>query len=68
MNRDTLKRLPLLAAALLLTGGLGPFIVRNFLATSLIAYGEDAASRDLAVSYAPSSPEVAAAWPRVADC
>jgi tetratricopeptide (TPR) repeat protein len=56
-----LKRLPLLIAVLALAVWLGNSIVKNFLATSLIVYGEDAGSRDQAVAYAPSNPAVVAA-------
>jgi tetratricopeptide (TPR) repeat protein len=56
-----LKRLPLLIAVLALSIWLGNFIIRNFLAASLIAYGEDAASREQALAYAPSNPPVVAA-------
>jgi tetratricopeptide (TPR) repeat protein len=55
------KRLPLLLAVLALSLWLGNFIIRNFLAASLIAYGEDSASREQALAYAPSNPAVAAA-------
>ncbi len=56
-----LKRLPLLIAVIALAVGLGNFIVKNFLAASLIAYGDTDASRDLAADYAPSNPLVIAA-------
>jgi tetratricopeptide (TPR) repeat protein len=56
-----LKRLPLLIAVIALAVWVGDFIVKNFLAASLIAYGEDGASRDRAVAYAPSNPLVVAA-------
>jgi len=55
------KRLPLLIAVAVLAVWLGNFIIGNFLAASLIAYGEDGASRDQAVGYAPSNPLVVAA-------
>jgi cytochrome c-type biogenesis protein CcmH/NrfG len=57
-----LKRLPLLIAVIVLAEWLGVFIVKNFLAAALIAYGRDEASRDLAAGYAPSNPLVVAAW------
>lgn len=56
-----LKRLPLLIAIIALAIWLGDFIIKNFLAASLIAYGEDGASRDQAVAYAPSNSLVIAA-------
>jgi hypothetical protein len=56
-----LKRLPLLIAVIALAIWLSDFIIKNFLAVSLIAYGEDGASRDRAVAYAPSNPRVIAA-------
>jgi hypothetical protein len=56
-----LKRLPLLIAAAALAIWPGNFIVKNFLAVSLIAYDETRASRDLAAAYAPGNPLVAAA-------
>jgi tetratricopeptide (TPR) repeat protein len=55
------KRLPLLIAVSALTVWLGNFIVKNFLASSLIAYDETAESRDLAVAYSPANPLVIAA-------
>ncbi len=54
-------RLPLLIAVAALAVWLGNFIINNFLATSLIAYGDTEASRDAAIAYAPSSPLVIAA-------
>ncbi|MGH9843661.1 MAG: tetratricopeptide repeat protein [Blastocatellia bacterium] len=56
-----LKRLPLLIAALSLSICLGKFVIHNFLAASLITYGEDSASREQALRYAPSNPAVVAA-------
>lgn len=56
-----LKRLPLPLAALVLSIAAGNFIVRDFLAKSLVAYGEDPASRDLAVTCSPGDPAVVAA-------
>lgn len=55
------KRLPLLMAVIALAVWVGDFIIKSFLAASLIAYGEDGASRDLAVAYAPSNPRIVAA-------
>jgi hypothetical protein len=55
------KRLPLLIAVIALAVWLGNFIINNFLATSLIAYGDTEASRDAAIGYAPSNPLVIAA-------
>jgi hypothetical protein len=56
-----LKRLPLLVIALLVVSAAGNFIVRDFLASSLVAFGEDGASRDLALRYSPADPSVVAA-------
>ncbi len=56
-----LKRLPLLIAVTALAVWLGKFSINNFLASSLIAYGEGGASRDAAAGYAPSNPLVIAA-------
>lgn len=55
------KRLPLLIAVIALAWLNGSFISKNLIATSLVAYGEEAASRDLAVAYAPHHPAVRAA-------
>ena len=55
------NRLPFLLISILLAFLAGRFIIRDFLAGSLIEYGEDQASRDQAVVYAPGSPEVVAA-------
>jgi hypothetical protein len=55
------KRLPLLIIVIALAVWLGNFIINNFIAASLIAYGETAESRDLAVARAPSNPLVIAA-------
>ncbi|MFN0084280.1 MAG: tetratricopeptide repeat protein [Blastocatellia bacterium] len=59
--RHKILRLPVLVAVVLLAIGAGNLIVKNFLATSLIAYGEDEATRSRAAAYAPANPEVAAA-------
>lgn len=56
-----LKRLPLLALALILAAWVGRFTINNFLATSLLAYGEDEASRTAALRYAPANPAIVAA-------
>lgn len=56
-----LKRLPLLALVLILVVWVGRFTINNFLATTLLAYGEDEASRTLAVRYAPNNPAIVAA-------
>lgn len=62
------KRLPLLIAVLALAVWAGNFIVKNFIANALIAYGQsggqNAESLDLAVGYAPSNAEVLAARAR----
>lgn len=55
------KRLPLLIAVLVIAIWAGNFIIRNFLAVSLIAYGQGIESRDAAVNYSPTNPEVLAA-------
>jgi hypothetical protein len=55
------KRVSLLLAVILVAACAGNFIIKNFLATSLIAYGRDGVSRDLAAGYAPSNPLVVAA-------
>lgn len=55
------KRLPLLILVIALVWLQGSFIIKNLLATSLIAYGEQAASRDWAVAYAPYNAAVRAA-------
>ncbi len=44
-------------AALALALWLGRFIVKQFIATSLIAFGNEAESRALAVAYAPANPQ-----------
>jgi tetratricopeptide (TPR) repeat protein len=54
-----LKRLPLFIIILALAGWLGWQVARHLVATSLLAFREDAASRALAVAYAPHS---ALAW------
>jgi tetratricopeptide (TPR) repeat protein len=56
-----LKRLPILIAVIVLAVWVGNFIVKNFMAVSLIAYGQDEVSRDLAIGYAPANPLVVAA-------
>jgi Flp pilus assembly protein TadD len=55
------KRFPLLILVIALVWVQGSFIIKNLFATSLIAYGEQAASRDWAVAYAPGNPAVRAA-------
>ncbi len=55
------KRLPLLIAVLALALWLGSFIVKQFIATSLIAFGNEMESRALAAAYAPANPQVLAA-------
>ncbi|MEP7338150.1 MAG: hypothetical protein ABI977_10435 [Acidobacteriota bacterium] len=59
-----LKRLPLLIAVLALAALAGNFIIKNFLAVSLIAYGRQDESSDVAVGYAPANAEVLAARAR----
>jgi cytochrome c-type biogenesis protein CcmH/NrfG len=56
-----LKRLLLLILVIALAWLHGSFIIKNLIATSLVAYGETATSRDLAVAYAPHHPAVRAA-------
>lgn len=56
-----LKRLFFLIPALTLVFWLGSFVIRQLIATSLIAYGETAESRAQAVGYAPDQPTVLAA-------
>ncbi|MFN0112735.1 MAG: tetratricopeptide repeat protein [Blastocatellia bacterium] len=58
------KRLPLLIAVLAIAGWSGNFIIKNFVASALIAYGQSSESRDLALSYAPSNAEALAARAR----
>ena len=62
------KRLPLLIAVLALAGWAGNFIIKNFLAASLVAYGQrdgnPGESLDAAVGYAPANAEVLAARAR----
>lgn len=55
-----MKRLPLLIAVLALAVWAGHFIINNFLAVALIAYGREEASRAAAVAYAPNNAEVLA--------
>ncbi|MBK6799315.1 MAG: hypothetical protein IPG76_21660 [Acidobacteria bacterium] len=57
-----LKRLPLLVIALLVATAAGNFIVRDFLASSLVAFGEDGASRDMPCSIRRQTLQ---SWPRV---
>lgn len=63
-----IKRLPLLIAILALAVWAGNFIIKNFLAVSLIAFGQQngqqGESRDKAVGYAPGNAEVLAARAR----
>ncbi len=56
-----IKRLPVLFMVLVLAVWLGNLVVRNFLAASLIAYGDSGETRELALDYAPSNPAVIAA-------
>lgn len=62
------KRLPLLIAVLALAGWAGNFIIKNFLAASLVAYGQrdgnQVESLNAAVGYAPANAEVLAARAR----
>ena len=58
------KRLALLIAVLALAGWSGNFIIKNFLAVSLVAYGQPGESSDAAVGYAPANAEVLAARAR----
>ena len=58
------KRLPLLLAVLALSALGGNFIIKNFLAASLIAYGQQGEGLDAAVQYAPANAEVLAAQAR----
>ena len=56
-----LKRLPLLLILLVVVLAAGHFIINNFIAVALIAYGSEDASRAAAVRFAPSNPEISAA-------
>jgi hypothetical protein len=56
-----IKRLPVLFVVLVLAVWLGNLVVRNFLAASLIAYGESGETREKALDYSPSNPAVIAA-------
>lgn len=56
-----MKRLPLLIVVLALAVWAGYFIIKNFLAVALIAYGREETSRAAAVAYAPHNAEVLAA-------
>jgi len=62
------KRLPLLITVLALAVWAGNFIIKNFLAVSLVAYGQrdgnQAESLNAAVGYAPANAEVLAARAR----
>jgi len=58
------KRLPLLIAVLALSAWAGNFIIKNFLAASLIASGQPGEASDVAVAYAPANPQVLAARAR----
>lgn len=62
------KRLPLLIAVLALAVWAGNFIIKNFLAASLVAYGQrdgnQTESLNAAVGYAPANAEVLAARAR----
>lgn len=58
------KRLPLLITVLAVAVWAGNFIIKNFIATALIAYGQSSESHDLAVSYAPANAEMLAARAR----
>lgn len=58
------KRLPLLIAVLALAVWAGNFITKNFIASALIAYGQNGESHDLAVGYAPANAEVLASRAR----
>lgn len=58
------KRLPLLIAVLALAVWAGNFIVKNFIASALIAYGQTGESLDAAARYAPTNAEVLAARAR----
>jgi len=58
------KRLPLLIAVLALSLWAGNFIIRNFMAVSLVTYGRGIESRDKAAGYAPDNAEVLAARAR----
>jgi tetratricopeptide (TPR) repeat protein len=59
-----LKRLPLLIAVLALAVWAGNFIIKNFLAVSLLVYGQPGESSVAAVGYAPANAEVLAARAR----
>jgi tetratricopeptide (TPR) repeat protein len=59
-----LNRLPLLIAVLALAAWAGNFIIKNFLAVSLIAYGRQDNSSEIAAIYAPANAEVLAARAR----
>ncbi len=56
-----LKRLPVLITVIIFAVWVGNYVVRNFLAVSLIAFGQDQASREAAARFAPGNPEVIAA-------
>ena len=59
-----IKRLPLLIAVLALAAWAGNFTIKNFLAVSLIAYGEQGTGTAAAAGYAPANAEVLAARAR----
>ena len=64
MTTSMTKRLPLLIAVLALAVWAGKFIIKNFLAASLLAYGRQSESTAAAAGYAPANPEVLAARAR----
>jgi len=64
MTTSMTKRLPLLIAVLALAVWAGNFIIKNFLAASLLAYGRQSESTAAAAGYAPANPEVLAARAR----
>ncbi|HMY75932.1 MAG TPA: hypothetical protein PLQ88_29195, partial [Blastocatellia bacterium] len=59
-----LKRLPLLIAVLALAAWASNFIVKNFLAATLLAYGQPGEGSAAAVAYTPANSEVLAARAR----
>ena len=59
-----IKRFPLLIAVLALAAWAGNFIIKNFLAASLLAYGQMGDGSAAAVRYAPANSEVLAARAR----
>jgi Carbohydrate binding domain len=56
------KRLPLFIIILVLACWLGWHVTKGLIATSLLAYRQDGASRALAAVYAPNDPATHAAW------